>query len=60
MKNINSIPANEITQLIEKGLDILIKGFENIGFRKNTRQRLDLLEEQVALLSKKFLELEKR
>lgn len=60
MKNLNSIPSNEITDLIKIGLDLLIKGFENIGFRKQTKERLNALEDQVALLSKKVLELEQR
>lgn len=60
MKNINSIPPSEITELIEKGLEFLIKGFENIGFRKNTKQELKEHREQIALLSKKVLELENR
>ena len=57
MKNLNSIPSSEITALIKKGLDLLIKGFENIGFRRKTNERLNALEDQVALLSKKILEL---
>lgn len=60
MKSINSIPPSEITELIEKGLELLIKGFENIGFRKNTKQELKEHREQIALLSKKVLELENR
>lgn len=60
MKNLNNIPSNEITSLIQQGLDLLIKGFENIGFRKKTNERLAQLEDQVALLSKKILELEER
>lgn len=60
MKNINSLSTNEITELIEKGLEILIKGFENIGFRKNTKQELKEHREQIALLSKKVLELENK
>lgn len=58
MKNLNKIPPREITRLIEEGLNLLIKGFENIGFRKKTNERLIQLEEQVALLSKKILEIE--
>lgn len=60
MKNLNGLPSNEITDLIKVGLDLLIKGFENIGFRRKTNERLLHLEEQVALLSKKILELEER
>lgn len=60
MRNLNNIPSNEITNLIQQGLDLLIKGFENIGFRKKTNERLLNLEDQVALLSKKILELEER
>jgi hypothetical protein len=60
MKNLHNIPSNEITGLIQQGLDLLIKGFENIGFRRKTNERLAHLEDQVALLSKKILELEER
>ncbi len=60
MKNFNSLPPSEITSLIKNGLDLLIKGFENIGFRKKTNERIQHLEDQVALLSKKLLELEER
>ncbi len=60
MQNIDKLKPNEITQLIENGLSLLIKGFENIGFRRKTNERLQHLEDQVALLSKKILELEER
>lgn len=60
MQNIDKLKPNEITQLIENGLSLLIKGFENIGFRRKTNERLAHLEDQVALLSKKILELEER
>lgn len=60
MKNINKLNSDQITQLIIDGLSALIKGFENIGFRKATRERLQALENQVALLSKKILELEEK
>lgn len=60
MQNIDKLKPNEITQLIENGLTLLIKGFENIGFRRKTNERLAHLEDQVALLSKKILELEER
>lgn len=56
MKNIKNIPPSEITLLIQQGLELLIKGFENVGFRRKTNERLAQLEEQVALLSKKILE----
>jgi len=56
----DKLGPNEITGLIKDGLEILIKGFENIGFRKKTNERLQHLEDQVALLSKKILELEER
>jgi len=58
MKNMDKLGPNEITGLIKDGLDLLIKGFENIGFRKKTNERLQHLEDQVALLSKKILEIE--
>lgn len=58
MKNFEKLSPNQITGLIGEGLVALIKGFENIGFRKNTREEIKLLKEQVALLSKKILELE--
>lgn len=60
MKNINKMTPDQITGLIGEGLAALIKGFENIGFRKNTREEIKLLKEQVALLSKKVLELEEK
>lgn len=60
MKNINKLNSDQITGLIGEGLALLIKGFENIGFRKNTREEIKLLKEQVALLSKKVLELEEK
>jgi hypothetical protein len=55
MKNMNRLTPEEITNLIQEGLNMLIKGFENIGFRRKTNERLQLLEDQVALLSKKLL-----
>ena len=55
MKNMNRLSPEEITNLIQEGLNLLIKGFENIGFRRKTNERLQLLEDQVALLSKKLL-----
>lgn len=60
MKNMDRLTPNEITNLIQQGLDLLVKGFENIGFRRKTNERLQQLEDQVALLSKKLLELEDR
>ena len=51
----NRLTPEEITNLIQEGLNLLIKGFENIGFRRKTNDRLQLLEDQVALLSKKLL-----
>lgn len=57
MKNLNGLDQNQITALIREGLDLLIKGFESIGFRRKTNERLAHLENQVALLSKKILEL---
>ena len=32
MKNMNRLTPEEITNLIQEGLNLLIKGFENIGF----------------------------
>jgi len=55
MKNMNRLTPEEITHLIQEGLNMLIKGFEHIGFRRKTNDRLQLLEDQVALLSKKLL-----
>lgn len=60
MKNFEKLSPDQITGLIGEGLAALIKGFENIGFRKNTREEIKLLKEQVALLSKKVIELEER
>lgn len=60
MKNFNSFTPDQITGLISEGLAALIKGFESIGFRKKTNERLQALENQVALLSKKILELESK
>ncbi len=60
MKNINKLNSDQITGLIGEGLALLVKGFENIGFRKNTREEIKLLKEQVALLSKKVIELEQK
>jgi hypothetical protein len=60
MKNFEKLSPDQITGLIGEGLAALIKGFENIGFRKATRERLQTLENQVALLSKKVIELEEK
>lgn len=60
MKNFEKLSPNQITGLIGEGLAALIKGFESIGFRKKTNERLQALENQVALLSKKVIELEER
>lgn len=60
MKNFEKLSPDQITGLIGEGLALLVKGFENIGFRKNTREEIKLLKEQVALLSKKVIELEQK
>lgn len=56
MKNLQSLPPDQIIGLIREGLNYLIAGFQQIGFRKTTKERLDALEKQVALLSKKALD----
>lgn len=53
---IDKLDKNQIIDFIKIGLDTLIKGFENVGFRKTTKERLKTLEEQVALLSKKIID----
>ena len=53
MKNLEKLNRNEIIELIKQGLDLMITGFSKIGFRRKTNERLDALEKQVALLSKK-------
>lgn len=60
MKNFNAFTPDQITQLIQEGLNLFVKGFENLGFRKKTNERLQALENQVALLSKKLLEIEQK
>jgi len=41
---------------IKEGVTLLIKGFDQIGFRKSTRKRLDELEKLVAAQGKWILE----
>lgn len=55
LKELPQMPTPEIIGLIQDGLNILIQGFQNIGFRKKTNERLAALEKQVAILSQHIL-----
>ena len=56
MRNYKEIPPLEIIKIGEEAIKLLIYGFENIGFRKSTRKRLDALED---IIIKQNFEIEK-
>lgn len=58
MKNYDKITPSEAITLADTLIDAIVKGFENIGFRKNIRARVDKLEELVLLQQKQIKELQ--
>lgn len=58
MRNYNKIEPLEAVSIAEKIIALLIKGFENIGFRKDAKKRIQQLEDLAILQEKriKFLE----
>lgn len=55
MRNYNEIEPLEAVSIAEKIIALLIKGFENIGFRKDAKNRIQQLED-LAILQNKRLE----
>lgn len=47
MRNYPELPVSEIIQFGKDAIDYLVLGFQNIGFRKSTKKRLDVLEDIV-------------
>lgn len=60
MKNYDKITPTEAIGLAETLINYLIKGFENIGFRKNIKKDVEALKELVLLQEKRIKELESR
>lgn len=59
MRKYNEITPIEAVNIAEKIIALLIKGFENIGFRKDAKKRLQQLEDLSILQNKRITELEK-
>lgn len=59
MKNARNITPTQAIEIGSKLLEVIIKGFENIGFRKKTNSRVETLEAYVITLNKRIEELEK-
>ena len=58
MRNYNKIEPLEAISIAEKIIALLIKGFENIGFRKDAKKRLQQLEDLAILQEKRIKNLE--
>lgn len=59
MRNYEKLPPIEIIKLGEEAIKLLIYGFENIGFRKSTKRRLEALEDIVIKQDAEIKELQK-
>lgn len=55
MRKYNEIEPMQAVNIASKIIDLLIKGFENIGFRKDAKKRIQQLED-LAILQNKRLE----
>lgn len=60
MRNYNKIEPLEAVIISEKIIALLIKGFENIGFRKDAKKRLQQLEDLAILQEKRIKNLESK
>jgi len=60
MKNYDKITPIEAIGLAQTIIAYLIKGFENIGFRKNTRKDIEALKELALLQEKRIQALENK
>jgi len=60
MRNYNKIEPLEAISIAEKIIALLIKGFENIGFRKDAKKRLQQLEDLAILQEKRIKYLESK
>jgi len=60
MKNYDKITPIQAVGLAQILVDYLIKGFENIGFRKNIKKDVETLKELVLLQEKRIKELENK
>ena len=58
--NIVNLPIPEIIQALKDGLNYLILGFQNIGFRRVTKEHLHKVDEQLTLLTQHNLDQERR
>lgn len=59
MRNYEKLPPTEIIKIGEEAIKLLIYGFENIGFRKSTKRRLEALEDIVIKQDAEIKELQK-
>lgn len=57
---IRNITPEEAITLSEKIIEIIIKGFENVGFRKKTNTRVEALEQLTIALNKRLTQLENK
>lgn len=60
MRNYNQIEPMEAVTIAEKIIALLIKGFENIGFRKDAKKRIQQLEDLAILQEKRIKYLESK
>lgn len=60
MRNYNKIEPLEAVSIAEKIIALLIKGFENIGFRKDAKKRIQQLEDLAILQEKRIKNLESK
>lgn len=60
MQKYSDITPSQAIEIGKTLIDGIIKGLENIGFRKKTRERLNALEEVVVMQEKRIEELEKK
>lgn len=60
MRNYNKIEPLEAVSIAEKIIALLIKGFENIGFRKDAKKRIQQLEDLAILQEKRIKYLESK
>lgn len=60
MKNARNITPIEAVTLAEKLIELLVKGFENVGYRKKTNSRVETLEELSIAQNKRITELEEK
>ena len=60
MRNYQKIEPIEAITIAEKIIALLIKGFENIGFRKDVKKRMEQLEDLAIIQEKRIKYLESK